>query len=36
MTVTSVLRELGFANVKSMTGGIHAWSEQVDPAVPKY
>jgi rhodanese-related sulfurtransferase len=36
MTVTSVLRELGFANVRSMAGGIHAWSEQVDPNVPRY
>ena len=36
MTVTSVLRELGFSNVRSMTGGIHAWSEQVDPRVPTY
>ena len=36
MTVTSVLRELGFANVRSMSGGIHAWSEEVDPRVPKY
>jgi rhodanese-related sulfurtransferase len=26
----------GFSNVKSMAGGIHAWSEQVDPGVPKY
>lgn len=36
MTVTSVLRELGFANVRSMTGGIHAWSDEVDAKVPKY
>ena len=26
----------GFTDVKSMTGGINAWSEQVDPSVPKY
>ena len=36
MTVTAVLRELGFENVRSMAGGIHRWSEEVDPAVPKY
>lgn len=36
MTVTSVLRELGFENVRSMSGGIHRWSEDVDPDVPKY
>ena len=26
----------GFINVRSLTGGIDAWSAQVDPAVPKY
>jgi rhodanese-related sulfurtransferase len=26
----------GFTNVKSMAGGITAWSDQVDPGVPKY
>jgi rhodanese-related sulfurtransferase len=26
----------GFTNVKSMTGGIDAWSQQVDPSVPRY
>ncbi len=26
----------GFTDVKSMTGGILAWSDQVDPSVPKY
>jgi adenylyltransferase/sulfurtransferase len=36
MTVTAVLRELGFENVRSMSGGIHRWSEDVDPSVPKY
>lgn len=36
MTVTAVLRELGFENVRSMAGGIHRWSEDVDPSVPKY
>ena len=36
ITVTAVLRELGFENVRSMTGGIHRWSEEVDPRVPKY
>jgi rhodanese-related sulfurtransferase len=36
MTVTAVLRELGFEHVRSMAGGIHRWSEDVDPTVPKY
>jgi len=26
----------GFTNVRSMTGGIEAWSEQVDPGVARY
>ncbi len=31
-----VLRQAGFKNVRNMTGGISAWSDQVDPSVPKY
>lgn len=31
-----VLRQAGFANVKNMKGGILAWSDKVDPSVPKY
>ena len=31
-----VLRAAGFKRVLNMTGGITAWSEQVDPTVPKY
>ncbi len=30
------LRGLGFANAKSMMGGIEAWSLQVDSAIPRY
>jgi adenylyltransferase/sulfurtransferase len=30
------LREQGFKYVKSVKGGITAWSEEVDPGVPKY
>ena len=30
------LRQQGFANVKNLTGGITAWSEKIDPKVPKY
>ena len=30
------LRGHGYANTKSMTGGIDAWSLQVDPATPRY
>jgi rhodanese-related sulfurtransferase len=30
------LRGHGFANTRSMTGGIDAWALQVDPATPRY
>lgn len=30
------LRQAGFKKVKNMTGGILAWSDKVDPRVPKY
>lgn len=36
LNVTLVLRELGFANVRSMTGGIDRWSREIDPSVPRY
>jgi rhodanese-related sulfurtransferase len=26
----------GFTNVKNLEGGIHAWSEEIDPSVPQY
>jgi len=31
-----VLVAAGFNNVRSVTGGIDAWSREVDPAVPRY
>ena len=31
-----VLRNAGFTNVRNMKGGILAWSQHVDPSVPKY
>lgn len=30
------LRQQGFSKVQSMTGGIDAWSQVIDPAVPRY
>ena len=30
------LKQSGFQNVRNMTGGITAWSDKVDPSVPKY
>ena len=32
----NILRQAGFKNVSNMTGGILAWSDKVDPSVPKY
>jgi rhodanese-related sulfurtransferase len=36
MDATQFLLQQGFKNVKNLTGGINAWSMQIDPAVPKY
>jgi len=30
------LRAAGFSKLKNLTGGIHAWADEVDPSVPKY
>jgi rhodanese-related sulfurtransferase len=31
-----MLWDLGFRKIRSMTGGIEAWSELIDPTVPRY
>ena len=31
-----ILQQAGFQNVRNMEGGILAWSDKVDPSVPKY
>ena len=31
-----VLSKAGFSHVRSLTGGINAWSDRVDPRVRKY
>ena len=36
MQALEILRAAGFANVRSLRGGIDAWSTQVDPTVPRY
>ena len=36
MKALQFLRQQGFKNLKSVAGGITAWSEQIDPSVPKY
>jgi len=30
------LKKAGFIKVKSLSGGIHGWSEDIDPSIPKY
>ena len=32
----NLLRELGFRKIKSLTGGIDAWAEKIDPSMPRY
>ena len=31
-----ILKQLGFRNVRSLKGGIDAWSTDVDPSIPRY
>ena len=33
---TAFLRNIGFTKVKNLQGGIEAWSQQIDPSVPRY
>jgi|ERR1019366_7979110 adenylyltransferase/sulfurtransferase len=36
MSAADYLLRLGYHNVRSLAGGIDAWSCEVDPAVPRY
>lgn len=36
LRVAKWLRDRGYTQAQSMAGGIDAWSEQVDPTVPRY
>ena len=36
MNVAAFLAQHGFSHVANITGGIHAWSSQVDSSVPTY
>ncbi len=33
---TKLLREAGFRDVKNLKGGILAWSQEIDPSIPRY
>jgi adenylyltransferase/sulfurtransferase len=35
-TAAEYLRKLGHTNIRSLAGGIDAWSCEVDPTVPRY
>lgn len=36
MKALNILRDAGFTKLKSMKGGIDAWSTQIDPSLPRY
>ena len=36
LSAAGYLQRLGFINVKSLAGGIDAWSCEIDPTVPRY
>ncbi|MEE8306244.1 MAG: rhodanese-like domain-containing protein, partial [Gammaproteobacteria bacterium] len=36
LQVAQYLTDQGFADVYNLSGGIDAWSQEVDPAVPRY
>jgi adenylyltransferase/sulfurtransferase len=35
-TAVKLLKDAGFQNVYNVKGGITAWSEEIDPSIPKY
>ena len=36
LRVANFLRQQGYAQAQSMAGGIDAWSERIDPTIPRY
>ncbi len=36
MQVAAFLERAGFTHVTNLSGGVHAWAQQVDPSMPTY
>lgn len=36
LTAAAILEKLGIKSVVSLSGGIDAWSSEIDPSVPRY
>ena len=36
LNVAQFLRANGYTNVSSVSGGIHAWAEEIDPSLARY
>ncbi len=36
MRALEILQKAGFKNLKSLSGGIDAWSAEIDPSIPRY
>lgn len=36
LNAVAFFRQNGFTNVRSMRGGIDAWSREIDPSLPRY
>ncbi|MBS0309633.1 MAG: sulfurtransferase [Proteobacteria bacterium] len=36
MQVARFLEQQGFTHIINLSGGVHAWAQQVDPAMPTY
>ena len=36
LSAAESLSQLGYANVRSLAGGIEAWAQEIDPGLPQY